>query len=77
MNKIILPKKLQKKKITIAHEMGHFGKSITKNMLRAKYWFPAMNSMIDESIEQCYECQVVTKQHTEEPLKPSAIPSTP
>ena len=77
LNKIVLPKKLQKKIIKIAHEMGHFGKSKTKNMFQAKYWFPAMNSMIYESIEQCYECQVVTKQHTEEPIKPSIIPSRP
>ena len=77
LKKIALPKKLQKKIIKIAHEMGHFGKSKTKNMLRAKYWFPAMNSMIYESIDQCYECQVVTKQHTVEPIKPSTILSRP
>ena len=30
-------------------------------MLREKYWFPLMNSVIDTAIDQCYECQVATK----------------
>ena len=75
MNQIVLPEKLQKEIINIAHEMGHFGKTKTKQMLRSKYWFPTMNTMIDQTIVQCFECfQVATKQHTEEPIKLSVIP---
>ncbi|XP_028406788.1 uncharacterized protein K02A2.6-like [Dendronephthya gigantea] len=33
-----------------------------------------MNGMIDQLIGQCFECQVVTKRHTEEPIKPTVIP---
>ena len=36
-----------------------------------------MNTMIDQIIGQCFECQVATKQHTEEPIKPSVIPQKP
>ena len=57
--------------------MGHFGKTKTKQMLRSKYWFPTMNMMIDELIGRCFECQVATKQHTEEPIKPTVIPQKP
>ena len=77
MNQIVLPDKLQKKMIKIAHEMGHFGKTKTKQMLRSKYWFPTMNTMVESLIEQCFECQVATKQHTEEPIKPTTIPQKP
>ena len=77
MNQIVLPDKLQKKIIKIAHEMGHFGKTKTKQMLRSKYWFPTMNLMIDQLIGRCFECQVATKQHTEEPIKPTVISKTP
>ena len=77
INQIVLPNKLQKKMIKIAHEMGHFGKTKTKQMLRSKYWFPTMNMMIDELIGRCFECQVATKQHTEEPIKPTVIPQKP
>lgn len=41
----------------------------TKQMMREKYWFPTMNSMVEKIIGQCYECQVTTKQHKHEPLK--------
>jgi hypothetical protein len=77
MNQIVLPEKLQKKMIKIAHEMGHFGKTKTKQMLRSKYWFPTMNMIIDQLIAGCFECQVATKQHTEEPIKPTVIPQKP
>ena len=29
----------------------------TKRMLRAKYWFPTMNTMVEQIIGQCFECQ--------------------
>ena len=63
--------------VKVAREMGHFGKTKTKQMPRAKYWFPGMNSMIDELIGGCYECHVTTRQHTEQPIKPSVIPDKP
>ena len=46
-------------------------------MLREKYWFPLMNSMIDTAIDQCYECQVATKGNREEPIKVTSIPNRP
>ena len=55
--------------------MGHLGKTKTKQMLREKYWFPLMNSMIDTAIDQCYECQVATRDSKEERIKVSEIPS--
>ena len=36
-----------------------------------------MNMMIDQLIAGCFECQVATKQHTEEPIKPTVIPQKP
>ena len=73
----VLPKKLQQKMVKVAHEMGHSGKTKTKQILRTKYWFPGMSSMIDELIGGCCECQVTTRQHTEQPIKPSVIPDKP
>ena len=77
LDRIVLPKNLQRKMVKVTHEMGHFGKTKAKQMLRAKYWFPGMNSMLDELIGGCYECQVTTRQHTEQPIKPSVIPDKP
>jgi hypothetical protein len=61
MNQIVLPEKLQKKMIKIALEMGHFGKTKTKQMIRSKYWFPTMNMIIDQLIAGCFEYHVATK----------------
>ena len=49
----------------------------SKFFVRTKYWFPGMNSIIDELIGGCCECQVTTRQHTEQPIKPSVIPDKP
>ena len=58
---IVLPPALQRRVVKLGHSLGHLGKTKTKQMLREKYWFPLMNSMIDTALDQCYECQVVTK----------------
>ena len=77
MNQIIVPTSLQRKVIKAAHHLGHLGMTKTKQMLRAKYWFPTMNNMVEQIIGQCYECQVTTKQHRQEPIKVTDIPKKP
>ena len=49
----------------------------TKQMLREKYWFPEMNKMSERVVENCYECQLTTKQHRQEPVKMTQIPEKP
>ena len=36
-----------------------------------------MNNLIDNAVDQCYECQVTTKETQSEPIKPSNIPDKP
>lgn len=73
---IVIPEKLQKHVISAAHSMGHFGMTRTKQMLRAKYWFPRLNGMVENVISKCYQCQISTVEHKQEPVKPSEIPAT-
>jgi len=61
---IVLPASLQRKSIKTGHKMGHLGITKTKQMLREKYWFPTMNSMIDQIVGQGYECQVTMHKTT-------------
>ena len=77
INKIVIPISLQRKVIKAAHHLGHLGMTKTKQMLREKYWFPSMNGMVEQIIGQCYECQVTTKQHRQEPVKGTDIPKKP
>lgn len=76
-NRIIIPTSLQRKVIITAHHLGHLGMTKTKQMLREKYWLPSMNSMVNQIIGQCYECQLTTKQHRQEPVKVTDIPKKP
>ena len=76
-HRIVLPEVLQRKVVKLGHSLGHLGKTKTKQMLREKYWFPLINSMIDTAIDQCYECKVATKESREEPIKVTSIPSGP
>ena len=75
--RIVLPPALQRKVVKLRHSLGHLGKTKTKQMLREKYWFPLMNSMIDTAIDQCYKCQVARKRDREEPIKVTSIPTRP
>ena len=77
INKIVTPTSLQRKVIKAAHHLGHLGMTKTKQMLREKYWSPSMNGMVEQIIGQCYECQVTTKEHRQEPVKGTDIPKKP
>nr|XP_006814683.1 PREDICTED: uncharacterized protein K02A2.6-like [Saccoglossus kowalevskii] len=77
LNRIIIPRNLHRKVIKAPHKLGHFGMTRTKQMLREKYWFPAMNNLVEQIIGQCYECQVTTQQHKQEPIKMTTIPEKP
>ena len=48
--RIILPAALQRKVVKLGHSLGHLGKTKTKQLLREKYWFPLMNSMIAQPL---------------------------
>ena len=77
----MLPSALHRKVVklghNLGHSLGHWGKTKTKQMLRAKYWFALMNSMMDAAIDQCCELQVAMKDIEEEPIKVTNIPSRP
>ena len=77
MERIVLPVELQHKVIKSAHKLGHLGTTKMKQVLRAKYWFPGMNAMIDQMIAHCFHCQVTNKDRRQEPIKPSVIPKEP
>ena len=77
MERIVLPTSLQQKVIKTAHQLGHLGTTKTKQMLRAKYWFPGMNIMINQTIGHCFDCQVATVDHRKKPIKTSVIAEGP
>ena len=77
LDRIIPPESLREKIIRIAHQQGHLGLSKTKEMLRRKYWFPAMNSRTENIVSTCFNCQIATNTHHTEPAKMTQLPDRP
>ena len=71
---VVIPERLQRDTIRAAHSMGHFGMTKTKQMLRNKYWFPTLNSMVENIISKCFQCQLISDEQKQEPVKPTEIP---
>ncbi|KAK9744023.1 Integrase zinc binding domain [Popillia japonica] len=40
----------------------------TKQLLRSKVWFPNIDKMVELEIKTCSACQIVTPQHTRDPV---------
>lgn len=55
-NRIVVPASLQKKALALAHE-GHQGIVKTKKLLREKVWFPKIEEMAKQMIDDCIACQ--------------------
>ena len=75
IDKIVLPDKLKLKSVKAAHKLGHLGITKTKQLLREKYWFPELSSLVEETTGCCYECQVVTDSRVKEPTKTVQTPT--
>jgi hypothetical protein len=65
--RIVIPEKLQKQMIQIAHE-GHQGIVRTKQMLQAHVWFPGINAAVEKYVGKCIGCQATTPSNHREPL---------
>ena len=56
--RIVVPTTLQQRVINLAHE-AHLGIEKTKRFVKEKIWFPQIDTMIQNTIEQCVTCQAV------------------
>ncbi len=74
--RIVVPASLRKKMVEIAHE-GHQGLIKTKALLRAKMWFPGLDSMVADIVSKCSSCAVVTKDEWLQPFQMSPLPKGP
>lgn len=73
---IVIPLSLQNKSIELAHD-GHQGVSKTKDLLIASVWFPRMNVLVEEKLNQCKVCRINHPKRDFEPLHMSIMPDGP
>ena len=74
-NQVVIPRSLIKS-IKIAHA-GHQGMTRTKQLGRCHFWFPDLDTIVEDEINRCHECQVNTDRTKQEPLEMSELPSEP
>ncbi|XP_028418081.1 uncharacterized protein K02A2.6-like [Dendronephthya gigantea] len=74
--RMVVPDKLQKRMIQIAHE-GHQGVVRTKQMLRAHVWFPGIDAAVKNYTDKCLGCQATTPLNNREPLQMTELPDGP
>ena len=75
-SRIVVPKKLRERAISIAHE-GHQGLVKTKQLLREKVWFPKIDDRVKIKVEQCVACQAISSGSRPDPLQMSPLPPEP
>ncbi|KAL0183494.1 hypothetical protein M9458_019190, partial [Cirrhinus mrigala] len=75
-NRLVLPASLYQKAIQLAH-VGHMGIVKTKQLIREKVWFPAIDAEVEKAVQGCIPCRAATVQHHTEPLKMSDLPAEP
>lgn len=76
--KIIPPEGLRDHIIDLTHE-GHLGRSLSKARLRAEYWFPKMDQLMEEKVRDCVACSRSDKSKClrRSPLIPVEVPMVP
>uniref|UniRef100_H2ZZ81 Gypsy retrotransposon integrase-like protein 1 n=1 Tax=Latimeria chalumnae TaxID=7897 RepID=H2ZZ81_LATCH len=75
-NKLVIPEKLQKQAVELAHE-GHQGVVKTKALIQEKVWFPGIDKMVEEKVQSCHTCQIATPETKREPFMMSVLPNSP
>lgn len=74
--RIVIPKELRERALQLAHE-GHPGMTVMKRRLRAKVWWPKMDTEVEEFVKRCRSCILVSAPSAPEPLKRTELPTTP
>ena len=74
--RIVLPSKLRPRALALAHE-GHLGIVGTKQNLRSKVYWPAMDKAAEKHCKSCHGCQLVAQPDPPEPIRSTPQPDAP
>jgi hypothetical protein len=76
MGAIVIPKELRKKTLRLAH-VGHPGMTATKSILRARVWWPKMNTEVEEWVINCMGCALTSNGERPAPMRATQLPTEP
>ena len=74
--KIVIPKKLRPRVLSIAHE-GHLGIVGTRQKLRSKVWWHSMERDAEKHCKPCYGSQLVSGPTPPKPIRTTPLPTEP
>ena len=74
--RIAISKVLRSRVLELAHE-GHQGIVKMKERLRSKVWWPGVDKDAERKCQECYRCQLVTKETITPPVKITRMPERP
>ena len=60
-----------------AHQGGHPGINSLKRCIRSHFWFPQLNTFIENAVKQCHLCQMFSNKTTKEPIQPAYTSNCP
>ena len=79
-NRIVVPSRVRPRAVELAH-VGHMHQGIvkTKSLYLEKVWFPGIDTMVKDKVDNCPACQAVTlsKSSRIKPLHMTLLPSGP
>ena len=76
-DRILLPQSLYDEVISIAHSGSHAGQDDVKRRIRAHFWFPSLDNIVQQHLQTCLECQIHTRSTTKVPLSSAPTPHHP
>ncbi|XP_062700623.1 uncharacterized protein K02A2.6-like [Aedes albopictus] len=74
--RMVIPENLRARTLDLAHE-GHPGMTIMKQRLRAKVWWPKLDTQVEKYVKGCRGCALVAAPAPPEPMKRKELPSQP
>lgn len=73
--RIVIPQQLRQGVVNLAHE-GHRGMVATKKALRERVWFPSLDLLVEATLQDCPQCQLVGREGPHSPLQMSDLPDS-
>ncbi|XP_055543277.1 uncharacterized protein K02A2.6-like [Wyeomyia smithii] len=74
--RMVMPQSMRRQTLDLAHE-GHPGISLMKQRLRAKVWWPKLDTQVEAYVKNCRGCILVAAPAAPEPMKRRELPSAP
>ncbi|XP_055543261.1 uncharacterized protein K02A2.6-like [Wyeomyia smithii] len=71
-----MPQSLRLRTLDLAHE-GHPGTTVMKQRLRAKVWWPKIDTQVEKYVKDCRGCMLVAAPAVPEPMKRRELPTEP